>query len=156
MTEEIRHTISAEGADPLLLAGVNDGNFAELQRALGVRVSQRGDALSLIGTAEQLARATPIVQGFVDLARAGQSIEPEDVYRIASEGHTTELAATRDTGKIILPGLRRSIMPKTPGQREYLGMIAENDIVIGIGPAGTGKTYLAVAKAVEALARKQV
>jgi len=47
-------------------------------------------------------------------------------------------------------------MPKTPGQREYLSVIADNDIVIGIGPAGTGKTYLAVAKAIEALARKQV
>jgi phosphate starvation-inducible PhoH-like protein len=156
MTEEIRHTISAEGADPLLLAGVNDGNFAELQRALGVRVSQRGDALSIVGTSEQLERAMPIVQGFVDLARSGQAVEPEDVYRIASEGHTSELAATRDTGKIVLPGLRRSIVPKTPGQREYLAMIADNDIVVGIGPAGTGKTYLAVAKAVEALARKQV
>src|SRR5690606_20535745 len=54
------------------------------------------------------------------------------------------------------PGMRRAIQPKTPGQREYLSLIQENDIVVGIGPAGTGKTYLAVAKAVEALARKRV
>jgi phosphate starvation-inducible PhoH-like protein len=58
--------------------------------------------------------------------------------------------------KIILPGLRRVIAPKTQGQRDYLQAVATNDIVVGIGPAGTGKTYLAVAKAVEALARKRV
>src|SRR6184192_1441439 len=58
--------------------------------------------------------------------------------------------------KIILPGLRRVIQAKTAGQREYLQAIAQHDIVIGIGPAGTGKTYLAVAMAVDALARKRV
>ena len=58
--------------------------------------------------------------------------------------------------KIILPGLRRIIAAKTQGQRDYLQAVATHDIVIGIGPAGTGKTYLAVAKAVEALARKRV
>ncbi len=156
MNEEIRHTISAEGADPLLLAGVNDSNFAELQRALGVRVSQRGDAVTVVGTHSQVERAAPIIQGFIDLARAGEPIDPEDVFRIATEGHTTELAVTRDAGKIVLPGRRSAIVPKTPGQREYLGVMQNHDIVIGIGPAGTGKTYLAVAKAVEALSRKQV
>ena len=55
-----------------------------------------------------------------------------------------------------LPGLRQVIQPKTPGQGEYLQKIAENDIVVGIGPAGTGKTYLAVAVAVDALTRKRV
>ncbi|HET9134276.1 MAG TPA: PhoH family protein, partial [Gemmatimonadales bacterium] len=153
----MRHQLSAEGADPLLLAGINDVNFAELQRALGVRVSQRGDALTLVGTVEQVERATPVVQGLVDMARSGQPISPEDVYRFASEGFApAELGAPGDAGKIVLPGLRRAIQPKTPGQKDYIAKIHEHDIVIGIGPAGTGKTYLAVAKAVEALARKRV
>ena len=59
-------------------------------------------------------------------------------------------------GRIVLPGMRKAINAKTPGQKEYLAAIAAHDIVVGIGPAGTGKTYLAVAKAVEALARKRV
>jgi phosphate starvation-inducible PhoH-like protein len=59
-------------------------------------------------------------------------------------------------GKIVLPGLRRAIAPKTQGQRDYVQAVSTHDIVIGIGPAGTGKTYLAVAKAVEAMARKRV
>jgi len=155
-SDDARITVSADGADPLALAGINEANFTELQRAVGVRVSQRGDSVTMVGTAEQLARAKPVMQGMIDLARTGQSIASEDVFRIATEGQVGELGATGDSGKILLPGLRRAIVPKTPGQREYLRIIAENDIVIGIGPAGTGKTYLAVAKAVEALARKRV
>jgi phosphate starvation-inducible protein PhoH and related proteins len=155
-SEDVRHALNAEGADPLLLAGVNETNFAEIQRAIGVRVSQRGDVLTLIGTHAQVERAIPVLQGFVDLARAGQPIEPEDVYRLASDGHVAEVATGTDGHKIVLPGMRRPIVAKTTGQREYLSVINQHDIVIGIGPAGTGKTYLAVAKAVEALARKRV
>jgi len=155
-SEDVRYTLNAEGADPLLLAGVNEANFVEIQRAIGVRVSQRGDALTLIGTHAQVERAIPVLQGFVDLARAGQPIEPEDVYRLASDGHAADVPTGGDGHKIIIPGMRRAIAAKTAGQREYLNVINQHDIVIGIGPAGTGKTYLAVAKAVEALARKRV
>jgi phosphate starvation-inducible PhoH-like protein len=157
MPDDIQQRISAEGADPLLFAGVNDSNLVELQRALGVRVSFRGDAVTLSGSAEQVERATPVVQGLVDLARMGEPVTPDDVARLASEGSTGDGGPPQSSdGKIVLPGLRRAIMPRTQGQRDYLQAIAANDIVIGIGPAGTGKTYLAVAKAVEALARKRV
>jgi phosphate starvation-inducible PhoH-like protein len=82
-------------------------------------------------------------------------VTPEDVSRLVAAGPSQEPLGAVDY-KIILPGLRRVIVPKTQGQREYLQAIASADIVVGIGPAGTGKTYLAVAKAVEALARKRV
>ena len=152
---DVVHRISTEGADPLLLGGVNDVNLLELQRALGVRATLRGDTLTLGGTLEQIERATPVVQGLIDLARIGESIAPEDVYRIASEPGA-ELPATSGDGRIVLPGMRKAIVAKTAGQKDYLAAIAAHDIVIGIGPAGTGKTYLAVAQAVEALARKRV
>ncbi len=155
MADDISHRISVEGADPLLLAGVSDANLLELQRSLGVRVGFRGDALTLTGTVEQVEKATPVVQGMVDLARMGETVMPEDVQRLAADGVPAELPAPNE-GRIVLPGIRRAIVPKTPGQREYLQAVAVHDIVIGIGPAGTGKTYLAVAKAVEALARKRV
>jgi phosphate starvation-inducible protein PhoH and related proteins len=151
-----QHRISAEGADPLLFAGVNDANLQELQRTLGVRITFRGDAVTLSGPAEQVERALPIVQGLLDLARMGESVTPDDVYRLAADTPTAEMPAAGADGKIVLPGLRRAIAPKTQGQREYLQAITNNEIVVGIGPAGTGKTYLAVAKAVEALARKRV
>jgi phosphate starvation-inducible PhoH-like protein len=155
LADEATHRLSAEGADPLLLTGVNDANLLELERALGLRVSYRGDAMVLTGSNDQLERATPVVQGLIDLARMGESITVDDVSRLVEEG-PTEAPPPASDGRIVLPGLRRAIMPKTQGQRDYLTAIGANDIVIGIGPAGTGKTYLAVAKAVEALARKRV
>jgi phosphate starvation-inducible PhoH-like protein len=80
----------------------------------------------------------------------------EDVYRFAQDGVPADGPMAGGEGKIVLPGLRRAIAPKTQGQRDYVQAVSTHDIVIGIGPAGTGKTYLAVAKAVEAMARKRV
>jgi len=151
--EIITQRLSAEGADPLILAGVNDANLVELQRVTGARVALRGDALSISGGAETVDRAVAIAQRMIDTARQRAPLEADDVLRLSLE-------ASRDGQgedyRIALPGVRRIIQPKTPGQGLYLKAIAEHDIVIGIGPAGTGKTYLAVAAAVDALTRKRV
>lgn len=155
MTDEVQHRLSTEGADPLLLAGVSEGNLVELSHAVGVKVTLRGDTLTLGGSLEQVERAAPVVQGMLELARMGEMVTPEDVSRLVAAGPSQEPLGQADH-KIILPGLRRVISPKTQGQKAYLQAVATHDIVIGIGPAGTGKTYLAVAKAVEALARKRV
>jgi phosphate starvation-inducible protein PhoH and related proteins len=157
MSDEVTHRLSTEGVDPLMLAGVNDGNLVELAKRLGVRVSLRGDALMLHGPLAAVERATPVAQALVDLARMGETLDVADVDRIVSdEGHRPAGEPTEGDTRIILPGLRRVIQAKTPGQRDYLQAIARHDIVIGIGPAGTGKTYLAVAAAVDALSRKRV
>ena len=156
---DILRRFSAEGVDPLALAGVNDGNLLELSKRLGVRVSLRGDSLSLAGPAEAVERAAPVVQALVDLARmgGGETLDVHDVERVlADEAHGALGKPSPDEVKIILPGLRRVIQPKTAGQRTYLQAIAQNDIVIGIGPAGTGKTYLAVAMALSALTERRV
>jgi phosphate starvation-inducible protein PhoH and related proteins len=157
MSDEVTHRLSTEGVDPLMLAGVNDGNLVELAKRLGVRVSLRGDALMLQGPLAAVERATPVAQALVDLARMGETLDVADVDRIVSdEGHRPAGETTEGDTRIILPGLRRVIQAKTAGQRDYLQAIARHDIVIGIGPAGTGKTYLAVAAAVDALSRKRV
>ncbi len=157
MSEEIIHRLSTEGVDPLALAGVNDGNLIELAKRLGVRVSLRGDTLTLQGPLAAVERAAPVAQALVDLARMGDTLDVADVERIVGEEAQGGLGKpTEGEYKIILPGLRRVIQPKTPGQREYLRAIVQHDIVVSIGPAGTGKTYLAVATAVDALARKRV
>jgi phosphate starvation-inducible PhoH-like protein len=154
----ITQRISAEGADMLTLAGVNDANLIELARLCGVKVNLRGDTLSLTGTPDQVERAAPVAARMVETSRQQLPLTPDDVLRLTIEGPTPENGngGTPEERRIVLPGLRRVIQPKTPGQGEYLQSIADNDIVIGIGPAGTGKTYLAVAMAVDALARKRV
>jgi phosphate starvation-inducible PhoH-like protein len=157
MSDQITHRLSTEGVDPLALAGVNDGNLVELARRLGVRVSLRGDMLMLQGALPAVERATQVAQALVELARMGETLDVGDIDRIVSDEAQGSLGRPAEGEyKIILPGLRRVIQPKTAGQREYLQAIAQHDIVIGIGPAGTGKTYLAVAAAVDALARKRV
>jgi phosphate starvation-inducible PhoH-like protein len=137
LTDDIQTKMSAEGADPLLFAGVNDSNLLELQRALGVRVSFRGEAVTLSGTPDQVERAGPVIQGLLDLARMGEPVTTDDVSRLAAEGTSGELPPQTSDGKIVLPGLRRAIVPKTQGQRDYLQAITTHDIVVGIGPAGT-------------------
>ena len=154
--EDTTQRMSVEGADPLLLAGVNDANIMELERATGARVSLRGDTLTVSGTAEQVERAAAVVQGLLDIARTGEAVSVEDVFRFVQDGVPADSPLAGGEGKIVLPGLRRAIAPKTQGQRDYVQAIATTDIVVSIGPAGTGKTYLAVAKAVEAMARKRV
>jgi phosphate starvation-inducible PhoH-like protein len=158
MSEDVSRRFSVEGVDLLSLTGVNDSNLVELTRRLGVRVALRGDALTLQGSPDAVARASAVAQAMVDLARMGETLDVHDVDRLVLEGEAGTLGETPVAAdvRIILPGLRRVIQPKTSGQREYLQHIIQQDIVVGIGPAGTGKTYLAVAAAVDALARKRV
>src|SRR5918997_3309971 len=110
MTDDIQTRMSAEGADPLLFAGVNDSNLTELRGTLGVRVSFRGEAVTLSGSSEQVERATPVVQGLLDLARMGEPVTPDDVYRLASQGQTREMRVHTTNGAIPPPGLRRAII----------------------------------------------
>ncbi len=154
--------ISTEGADLLTLAGVNDVNLVELSRLFGVRVALRGEALAITGPEEMVVRAAPVGQRMVDVARQRLSLSADDVLRFSELGieEREDGAGGPENGaatsRIALPGVRKVVQAKTPGQAAYLAKIAEQDIVVGIGPAGTGKTYLAVAAAVDALTRKRV
>ena len=148
--------LSAEGADMLTLAGVNDANLLELSRLCGVRVTLRGDTLSISGPRDLVDRAVEIGERMIDAARQRMTLTPDDVLRLTDEEPSGDGGARVSGARIALPGVRKVIQPKTPGQGEYLAKIQENDIVVGIGPAGTGKTYLAVAAAVDALTRKRV
>lgn len=150
----VTQKLSTEGADMLTLAGVNDANLIELSRLCGVKVSLRGDALSITGPQPLVERATDIGRRMVDRARQRMELTPDDVLRLSEDDGNGSDGTSE--GRIALPGVRRLIQAKTSGQAEYLQKIAENDIVVGIGPAGTGKTYLAVAAAVDALTRKRV
>jgi phosphate starvation-inducible PhoH-like protein len=156
VTDGATRKLSTEGADLLTLAGVNDANLLELSRLHGVRVTLRGDAMSLAGAPEALEKAAPVAQRMIDAARQRMELTPDDVLRMSGEDRDGDGGGDGDAPRIALPGVRRVIQPKTQGQAEYLQLIAEHDIVIGIGPAGTGKTYLAVAAAVDALAKKRV
>jgi phosphate starvation-inducible PhoH-like protein len=160
--ETVTQRLSTEGADPLTLAGVNDGNLVELSRLGGVKVALRGDTMTITGPHDFVERAAGIAERMIEAARQRRELTPDDVLRM---GDVIDRGEPDDDGdgassnggpRIALPGIRKVIQAKTPGQAEYLKKIQDNDIVVGIGPAGTGKTYLAVAAAVDALTRKRV
>ena len=151
----------------LTLAGVNDANLLELSRLFGVKVSLRGDALVITGATDFVQRAVAVGRRMVELASQRDELTPDDVLRLGDDqerGTDSDGEAGEGAGgaggfgpvRIALPGTRKVIQAKTAGQAEYLQKIADNDIVVGIGPAGTGKTYLAVAAAVDALTKKRV
>jgi phosphate starvation-inducible protein PhoH and related proteins len=155
----VEHRLDADGADLLMLAGVNDRNMQEVTRIFGIRVVMRGSHLILSGDLRAVERSVPVVQHMIELSRLRAPFDVPDIGRFADgadalgpEGivHPTEQI------RIAIPGSRKVIVPKSDGQRGYVESITSNDIVIGIGPAGTGKTYLAVACAVDALYKKRV
>ncbi|MHB1168196.1 MAG: PhoH family protein [Longimicrobiales bacterium] len=159
----VEHRVAAEGADYLLLAGVNDANLQELARLAGIRVILRGDHLILSGDVESVERATPVAERLVNLSRVGQPFDLEDIRRQWG-GAGGPRRSTRGNGmpeataepQVLLAGLKKLIAAKSTGQSGYLEALAKHDVVIAIGPAGTGKTYLAVAAAVDALRKNRV
>ena len=142
-----------------MLAGVNDAHLKTLAKLADVRVVLRRDKLILNGSPTAVERTLPVARRMVRMARLQRSFDSGDVERFFAETQRDPAdaqPALSDDDGVALPGARKVIRPKSEGQRAYLDAIRHNDIVVGIGPAGTGKTYLAVAMAVEALARKRV
>ena len=151
--------LDAQGADPLMLTGVNDQHVQELRSLFGFRVVIRGDELILSGSQSAVEHAIPVVQHIIELSNLREPFDVNDIARFADGvtiGGEDGVGSVEDMIRIALPGSRRVISPKSVGQRVYIEAITRNDIVIGIGPAGTGKTYLAVACAVDALYKKRV
>jgi phosphate starvation-inducible protein PhoH and related proteins len=163
----VEHRLTAEGADYLLLAGVNDAHLQELARISNCRIILRGDHMILSGDVADVERALPVAERMIEQARIGQSFSADDITRAFQDdasGSVLRPRVTRQNGggrrpgseEVLLAGLKKLIASKSEGQRIYLQAIADHDIVVSIGPAGTGKTYLAVAAAVDALRKNRV
>jgi phosphate starvation-inducible PhoH-like protein len=138
------------------LLGPQDRLLSTLERQYPeVEVLVRGNQVSLDGPSEQVHAAERLMGELVDLVRKGVDLDPSEVTtsrRILDAG-----GAPGDVlGQAILTARGKAIRPKTEGQRAYVDAIDDHTITFGIGPAGTGKTYLAMAKAVQALQRKEV
>ena len=155
----VEHNLNAEGADQFILAGVGDANLRELETLFRVQVVMRGDQVRIAGTVESVADAARVVEHMIELARLGKSFPASDIARFAASLDARDgpdIRSDDERLRISVPGSRRTIVPRSEGQRAYLQAMEDSDIVIGIGPAGTGKTYLAVARAVAELFRKRV
>ncbi len=133
-------------------------NLLHAERALGVTLVTREDWLRIDGAAEPAAKVEALF-GFLDRARSqGMTIRTPDFHRITdafARGEGTQLQTLLDQPLVIATN-RKTIVPKTLGQKLYLQSMLAHPVVFGIGPAGTGKTYLAMAAAVNALLRNEV
>ncbi len=107
----VKQMLSAEGADPLVLAGVNDSNLVELARATGVRVSLLGDSLMLDGEGEALGLAARVASAMIDVARMSETLSLDDVRSLVADGGAGSELAANGNLKIALPGTGRIVQP---------------------------------------------
>ena len=156
MTEQI---ISIERMEQAInLFGLFDENIRLIERELGVSVVNRDSNLKISGEGENVMLAVRAVQGLLSLSARGEAISEQNVryiielVRSGNEGKIAQLAG--DVVCVTAKG--KPIKPKTLGQKQYVQAIKNNTVTLGVGPAGTGKTYLAVAAAVAAFREKQI
>ncbi len=143
--------LSTQGVDALTLYGHNDANLVALESKFGIKITARGDTIRLDGDAESVRTVSSLLDEMISCLRRGDDIDPIDLSAgsasPSSNGHLSEPTLLTKKG---------TIHPRSERQADYISALQAYDIVFGIGPAGTGKTYLAVACALAALRRKDV
>ena len=140
------------------LFGKHDQNLRRIEQALGVSVVLRGEIAKITGSEEAIGKAMKLFDDLLVVVRTGAPLRKEDVdygLKAVQDGRLVRLREVYQE-RIEVPSKRRFIIPRTPTQKAYVEAMRTHDIVFGIGPAGTGKTYLAMAMAVEHLTKGEV
>ena len=139
--------IEISGVDPIFVFGPEDKLLRTIEESFpDVRFTARGNEVEISGPVTTVALAEQRLRQIISAVSSGREVTPADLKRTEPDLLSQSILSSRG----------KSIRPKTAGQKEYVESIDRNTIVFGIGPAGTGKTYLAMAKAVQALQRKEV
>ena len=140
------------------LFGVHDQNIKYLESLLDVRIDARGQDVSIDGDPADVETAQRILEDFSDLFKEGKQFTDKELREAFAQIAEDRAFSLRDyfTKTRFNPAGKKQVAPKSANQRKYIQAIQDNDVVFGIGVAGTGKTYLAVAMAVQALMQKQV
>jgi phosphate starvation-inducible protein PhoH and related proteins len=145
------------GIEPLY--GTRDENLRLMEDSLGVTIDLRSDAIVVTGAEAGVAQVERIFTDYEALRRGGvtlQNGELKGMLRLVIADPSVTLKALVDSGRQRSAGVKRMVQPRSPNQRKYVEAIEQSDMIFGLGPAGTGKTYLAVAMAVSALMAKRV
>ena len=154
MSKQTERIVNADRVEDLITVfGSFDENIKRIEQALNVQVVNRGADLRVCGDEEMVDKAVRTIEGLLTLASKGETIDEQRVrylITLVNEGNDQQVAQmTKDVVCITAKG--KPIKAKTVGQQRYMRAIQSNTVTIGVGPAGTGKTYLAVAAAVAAL-----
>jgi phosphate starvation-inducible PhoH-like protein len=138
----------------LTIFGARDQHLRQIREALGVRITARDDQIHIEGDGEAVDRATKVIEQLQSLVTRQGDVAPDEVRAAIAVASGKQPVEAHPTIEVLNAG--RKIQPRTAGQARYVKAIAEHDIVMCVGPAGTGKTYLAVAMAVQALKQERV
>ena len=155
---EIKKKISIHGVNQLNLFGLNDNNLKEIERHFNIKIAARGSELTLIGDDAEVKRVEKVFAELITILERNEKLTENDiitVIEVLKSGRTKDNKNT-DLNSVIVYTKEGHIKPKTAGQKKYYKSTRENDIVFVIGPAGTGKTYLAVAVALSQLRDKKI
>ena len=153
-----RRIVLPSDLNHLALLGRHDEHLRALEAQYDVRITARGHDVTLRGEERQVAEAERVLRELVDMLRERPSLGASDIrsaLRVAGNEPGADVKSVL-ADSIAVPSRRRFITPKTANQRRYLEAVRSHDLVIAIGPAGTGKSYLAVAMAVSALLKREV
>ena len=161
----VEKRIRISGVDPLSLLGINDSNLQIISDRFDANIIVRGDNITIKGEEDETARVEKVFKELIYVLDKTGVLRPDDVVTVvelvsgegeaavASETGTSTQGDNRDV--VVLSARNNLIKPKTPGQRQFVRAVRKNDVVFAVGPAGTGKTYLAVAMAAAALRNKE-
>lgn len=159
MEKEIVRIVNADRIEDLIsVFGSFDENIKRIEDALGVTIINRGNELKITGDEESVDKAARALEGLLALASKGETIDEQRVrylITLVQEGNDA-LVAQMAKDVVCITAKGKPIKAKTVGQQQYMMAIAKNTVTIGVGPAGTGKTYLAVAAAVAAFRERTV
>lgn len=145
--------------DIVSLFGSFDENIKRIEKRYDVTVTSQGSYIKIKGDPENVNKASRAAGGLLALISKGETITEQNIdyiFSLVNDGEEEQITRLTDSNCICITSKGKPIKPKTLGQKKYLDAIANNTITIGVGPAGTGKTYLAVAMAVKAFRAKEV
>jgi phosphate starvation-inducible PhoH-like protein len=148
-----KRVVSIAGVDPIKLLGIEDRNLKLIEEHFDERIVVRGDEIIISGSAHRIAQLTRVFERLIEIAGTGRNVAEGDVLGAIRGGRFPheKIGTLDETAVFYSPTKRRSVVPRSARQREYVEAIRSFDIVFAIGPAGTGKTYLAIASALAAL-----
>ncbi|MGN0065684.1 MAG: PhoH family protein [Nocardioides sp.] len=155
---QLQHTVVVPASiDMVTVLGPSDEFLRALERSFEAQLHARGNRITLTGEPAEVAMAERALDEMVTIVRTGQGLTSETVARIVGMLRAESAERPADVLSLnILSNRGRTIRPKTLNQKQYVDSIDDHTITFGVGPAGTGKTYLAMAKAVQALQAKEV
>lgn len=151
----VRLTIP-DSCDPTLVMGPQDSLLRLIEQSSDAVITVRGNVVNLEGTPEEVDRLTAIFTHLIELVEAGQLPDEADVNYAMSGDHATTTLPKVNASPLLVTATGKTIRPKTKGQQAYCAIAENHPIIFALGPAGTGKTYLAMAMAVAALRHHEI